>query len=123
MGIDVYLEWDTQTESESKAQFTGFDTTKGNVGYLREAYHGGPYVTKFLFKEAWYNEEGICRITAMELKLRLPRAKRLAFQRAEEVYGQSEKEATEQVKAFEDFVNMFEQKEMQGLNPYVYVSY
>lgn len=53
MGIDVYMSWDNQTEDEQKARYTGFSVTSGNVGYLREAYHGGPYATHTLLPEAF----------------------------------------------------------------------
>ena len=48
MGIDVYMRWEGITPAQQEAQITGFCATAGGVGYLREAYHGGPYVTKFL---------------------------------------------------------------------------
>ena len=53
MGIDIYMHWKDQTEEEHKAQLTGFSVTSGDVGYLREAYHGSPYATKFLMPEAF----------------------------------------------------------------------
>lgn len=53
MGIDIYAKWDGKTEAEYEAQITGFDTTAGSAGYLREAYHGGPYVTNWLMPEAF----------------------------------------------------------------------
>ena len=53
MGIDIYPTWQGQTEAESNAQSTGFSAVHGHVGYLREAYHGGPYVTKYLVAEAF----------------------------------------------------------------------
>ena len=53
MGIDIYLEWDNMPEEDRKAQATGFSITSGNVGYLREAYHGGPYATRILVREAF----------------------------------------------------------------------
>lgn len=53
MGIDVYARWRNQTKEQKEAQFTGFSAVAGDVGYLREAYHGGPYVTKFLLEEAF----------------------------------------------------------------------
>ena len=51
MGIDLYARWDGMTEAEAEAQITGFSITAGSVGYLREAYHGGPYVTAWLAPE------------------------------------------------------------------------
>lgn len=53
MGIDIYAAWDGQTVADRQAQYTGFSTTAGSVGYLREAYHGGPYVTNWLMPEAF----------------------------------------------------------------------
>lgn len=38
MGLDIYLEWENQTEEEKKAQFTGF-ANAGNTGYLRSSYN------------------------------------------------------------------------------------
>lgn len=80
MGIDIYLEWDGMTEDEKEAQATGFSVTSGNVGYLREAYHGGPYATKILCREAFENEE-TCRaeIPAATLRERLTRVTEPAY--------------------------------------------
>ena len=58
MGIDIYARWEGQTEAEKEAQYTGFSTTAGAVGYLREAYHGGPYVTQWLMPEAFSPDLG-----------------------------------------------------------------
>ena len=35
MGTDIYLKWKGQTAKQKQDQFTGFDITKGNIGYLR----------------------------------------------------------------------------------------
>jgi len=86
MGIDIYAQWEGQTEEEKKVQYTGFDTTAGRVGYLREAYHGGPYVTKFLLKEA-FEGDGEAKIPASVLKERLPATVLLAMFRNQKVYG------------------------------------
>lgn len=53
MGIDIYMTWDDMTEDDVENQFTGFDTTAGDIGYLREAYHGAPYATEVLVPEAF----------------------------------------------------------------------
>jgi hypothetical protein len=71
MGIDVYLKWKDQSECERRAQHTGFSTTAGNVGYLREAYHGGPYATRILCREAFEAEECEAQIPAAVLRERL----------------------------------------------------
>ena len=86
MGIDIYMEWPKQTEAEKKAQITGFSATHGHKGYLREAYHGGPYVTKFLVKEAFEAENAEAQIPAKVLRERLPAAVMLATYRNHVVY-------------------------------------
>jgi len=49
MGIDVYLSWAGQTPEEQAAQDEAhLALDEGSVGYLRESYSGGPYVTKIL---------------------------------------------------------------------------
>jgi hypothetical protein len=66
MGIDIYIRWKGQTDEEIEAQFeglSGYSIVHGHVGYLREAYHGEPYATKYLVREAF---KGLnrCRIPA-----------------------------------------------------------
>jgi hypothetical protein len=53
MGVDVYFHWPSQSPEEYRAQFTGYSTQAGKVGYLREAYHGEPYATEVLVPEAF----------------------------------------------------------------------
>ncbi len=71
MGIDIYLRWPGMTEEERKNQITGYSTTSGDVGYLREAYHGGPYATKILVREAFEAAEYEAQIPAATMKMRL----------------------------------------------------
>ena len=71
MGIDVYLEWDDMTEEEKQAQCTGFSTVAGDVGYLREAYHGGPYATRIIAREAFEAEDCVAEISAAIMRERL----------------------------------------------------
>ena len=73
MGIDVYLEWENMDEEEKQAQATGFSITSGNVGYLREAYHGGPYATRILVREAFDADNCRAAIPAAVLRERLTR--------------------------------------------------
>ncbi len=73
MGIDIYLEWDGMEEEEKNAQATGFSTTSGDVGYLREAYHGGPYATRILVREAFEAEDCRAQIPAEIMRERLTR--------------------------------------------------
>lgn len=71
MGIDVYLKWEGQDEEEKQAQYTGFSTTHGHAGYLREAYHGGPYATHILVREAFESEDCQAEIPAAVMRERL----------------------------------------------------
>lgn len=91
MGIDVYLKWDKQTEEDYRRQITGFSVTSGHTGYLREAYHGGPYATPVLISEDWDDqpEEGF-EVPAAKLRERLPAAVLVALFRNHVVYEQGE---------------------------------
>jgi len=98
------MHWHGQTLEDHDKQITGFSTTAGDAGYLREAYHGGPYVTRYLvqesFDESWYdnateeereNYKGK-PIPAAVLRERLPRAVIMAAYRHATVYGGGEDE-------------------------------
>lgn len=91
MGIDVYLKWRGQSEEEHRAQITGFSVDAGNVGYLREAYHGGPYATKMLCAEGFddTNEYG-APIPASVLRERLPTTVAVALYRHHLLYEQAD---------------------------------
>ncbi len=71
MGIDIYMKWDGMTEEDEKQQYTGMNTLAGNTGYLREAYHGGPYATKILCRESFESETCEAQIPAAILRERL----------------------------------------------------
>lgn len=71
MGIDVYLKWKNMDQDDEKQQITGFSTTAGGRGYLREAYHGGPYATRILCREAFESETCEAQIPAEILRERL----------------------------------------------------
>src|SRR5689334_14011871 len=69
-----------------------FDRLHGD-GYLRESYHGGPYVTRYLVAEGWDEdkhdyEAGGVPIPAKVLRERLPVAVLLAIYRRHVVYGE-----------------------------------
>ncbi len=89
MGIDIYLGWKGQTEAEKEAQYTGFSINAGTVGYLREAYHGSPYATRYLLQEAM-EAEGEAPIAAAVLRERLPATVMLATYRRHILYGEGE---------------------------------
>lgn len=86
MGIDITTRWRGQTQEEVEAQITGFDATAGKVGYLREAYHGGPYVTRYLLAEAFESQNHEAQIPSAVLRDRLPTAIVMALFRHYKVY-------------------------------------
>jgi len=89
MGIDVYMKWKQQSDAQRKAQFTGFSITAGEVGYLREAYHGGPYAIAYLITEDWDKQpKGGFKIPATKLRERLPSTVLAALYRQHVVYGE-----------------------------------
>ena len=96
MGIDIYARARKKKEKVEDIDFN--EEYCGERGYLREAYHGGPYVTKFLVEEAFDAEEdkmekdesgsemGV-QISVKTLKERLPIATLLAVHREQKIYG------------------------------------
>jgi hypothetical protein len=90
MGIDIYAKWKDQKKEEANAQITGFDIYAGKFGYLREAYHGSPYITKYLVSEAFETkaEDGLAPISAKILRERLPIAVIMSLYRDYKVYGE-----------------------------------
>ena len=123
MGIDIYMRWDGMTEEDRDKQITGFDATVGDVGYLREAYHGGPYATRYLVEEAFEDGADDVHIPAKELRKRLPLTKDIVIQRARDIYKEELTEDDAVVKAFEDFVKLSEALEEEGRKPTVYASF
>ena len=121
MGIDVYAQWDGQTKEEKKAQFTGFNVMSGHVGYLREAYHGGPYATQTLAPECWAGEESAQPIPAATLRARLPKAIaeiKVRYRRGSPAFRDGV------IKSFTDFVELCERKERETGKPVtIYASY
>lgn len=71
MGIDIYLSWKGMTKKEKQAQVCGFSVVHGHAGYLREAYHGGPYATKILVREAFESKTCKAKIPAVIMQERL----------------------------------------------------
>lgn len=84
----VALEAERMAAAEQDAQRTGMSVVHGHVGYLREAYHGGPYVTRFLMPEAFEApfEEG-APLPAATLRQRLPAAVLIRLYREHKIYG------------------------------------
>jgi hypothetical protein len=116
MGIDIYAEWDGMTRAEKKAQFTGYSIVAGNVGYLREAYHGDPYATEVLVPEAF--EHRRVEISAETLQDRLPAVLIAAEARQRQVYGVTDPAKIEPVlQSYRDFVALCARKEAETGSP------
>lgn len=149
MGIDIYMNWDDMTNDEKQAQYTGFSTTSGNMGYLREAYHGGPYATKTLVPEAfeWTEEIGNlmscaemagselpddlldllsrgCPVQAETLMDRLGSTILRARERIDKVYPEMDPDTADLVvSSFISFVDLALAKQAEGKCIYVYASH
>ena len=118
MGIDIYAEWNGQTKKEKDSQVTGFSTVHGNVGYLREAYHGEPYATRFLVREAFEDSEGVAQIPAAVLRERLAETLDLVEERERAVYHETDSREIAKVKrSFTDCVELCEAKERETGEP------
>ena len=114
MGIDIYAEWREQTDSERAAQVSEWLSTRsGEVGYLREAYHGEPYATRFLFAEAFDSETCSARIPAAQLRENLQKALELVEERARKIYDATDAEVEEEKQSFRDFVALCERVEKE----------
>ncbi len=114
MGIDIYARWKGQTKKEVNAQLTGFSVVHGHVGYVREAYHGEPYATRYLVKEAFEHPTGKVRIPAAVLRERLPHTLEIARERERTLYKETDEREIQQVlQSFIDFVELCERKEKE----------
>lgn len=118
MGIDIYMRWSGQTKAEKEAQYTGFSIEHGHVGYLREAYHGGPYCTHKLMPEA-FNEDNKCEaeIPAATLRGRLPEAISTCKERSQKVYQETIGDDAPEIKSLVAFVELAERKEKETGKP------
>jgi hypothetical protein len=122
MGIDIYAHWKNQTPKQKQKQMTGFSVLRGNVGYLREAYHGSPYATRHLCKEAFDKKDG-AKIPSEVMRKRLPKTLELVDRRECDVYKQkSKKEIGRIQKSFTDFVRLCERKEKEAGEPCIIIA-
>ncbi len=118
MGIDIYARWKGQTKEEKDAQCTGFSTVHGAVGYLREAYHGEPYASRFLCKESFESKDGRAAIPAAVLRERLPQTLAIVEERQRRVYGTEGVEDMWKVQqSFVAFVELCSRKERETGEP------
>jgi hypothetical protein len=116
MGIDIYAKWTGQTDKASAAQSEAWlSTGAGGAGYLREAYHGTPYATKFLVAEAF--ENGEARIPAAVLQGRLPDTLVLVEERARKLYNATDEEVAAEKRSFREFVSLCVRKEHETGEP------
>jgi hypothetical protein len=122
MDIEVCAQWDRMSMQEAAAQLGGKFNIEygisgaGNVGYLREPYHGEPYATKILVPEAF--ETGRASISAAALEARLPAVLEAAERREREVYDETDAEAIERVlKSYRDFVALCGRMERETGTP------
>jgi hypothetical protein len=116
MGIDVFAQWRGQSKEERDSQMSAWlSPTAGSCGYLREAYHGTPYATRFLCAEAFAH--GAANISAAILRERLPQTLRLVEERERKLYGSDEKEIEAVKQSYRDFVALCERMEQDTGEP------
>jgi hypothetical protein len=121
MGIDIYAQWKGQTGDERLKQASVWRSAwDGNCGYLREAYHGEPYVTEFLCAEAF--ETGEAQIPASLLRERLPQALVLVEERERKLYKSSDADIEPVKQSYRDFVALCERKESETGEPVLIVA-
>ena len=116
MGIDIYATWRNQSEGEHDKQAEAWlSAGAGDVGYLREAYHGEPYATRVLMPEAFdlttYPKGA--PIPAVTLRERLPETLATVRMRQLLVYkeGADSENTKETLESFHAFVELCEAKE------------
>jgi hypothetical protein len=121
MGIDIYAHWTGQTKAAKHEQTAAWLTNcAGGAGYLREAYHGTPYATKFLVAEAF--KSGSARIPATVLRKRLPHTLALVEERERKLYQSTDKEIEGMKQSFRSFVALCEEKERETGEPVLVVA-
>jgi len=117
VGIDIYAKWRNQTKEEEQKQYTGFRIDVGSVGYLREAYHGEPYATRHIVKEAFKNKSGKAKIPAKKLRERLQETIELVKLRHKTVYNERITIRSPYVKSYIQFVELCEKMEKRNGEP------
>jgi hypothetical protein len=121
MGIDIYAHWIGQTrEAKAKQSEAWLSIGMGGAGYLREAYHGEPYATKFLFAEAF--ETGEARIEAAVLRERLPHTLALVEERERKIYQSTDEEIEDMKQSYRKFVTLCAEKEKETGDPVLVIA-
>jgi hypothetical protein len=117
MGIDIYARWPGQDKKALQAQIAAWSSTDaGDIGYIREAYHGEPYPSEHLVREAFDSEEGVA-IPAAILRERLPETLRLAATRERAIYKTAEENIDTEIDQYRQFVKLCEKVEEETGKP------
>jgi RNA processing factor Prp31 len=117
MGIDIYARWPEQDKDALEAQISAWGSTdSGDIGYIREAYHGEPYPSQHLMPEAFDNDEGVVIPVAI-LHERLPETLRLAAERERKVYQTADHEIDKVIDQYRQFVTLCEKVEARTGKP------
>ncbi len=124
MGIDITAHWRDQSAADRDKQTEAWlSAGDGDVGYLREAYHGEPYATRVLVPEAFDLDTypNGSPIPAATLRERLPKTLAVARARQLLVYKETADSADTRMvcKGFTDFVELCEAKERATGEPCV----
>ena len=123
MGIDCYLvnpdSGELHAEETGQRDRMGFNTLSGDAGYLREAYHGGPYATHVLLEEGWndgdIDDKGNFSLPASTLRNRLSETLEAAAIRNKSLYSGQDEEGV--LESFKDFVALAEKLEEKNGKP------
>lgn len=118
MGIDIYAEWADERFEEVKPTLDSWAEEQQNyAGYIREAYHGEPYPSQYLVREAFHHPDGVI-IESKTLRARLPETLRRARERERIIYGVTDNEEIErEVAQYERFVTFCEMMEEKLQSP------
>ena len=115
-GNRLYAQWKHQSNEARHAQSDAWSSiSAGDRGYLREAYHGELYATRYLCAEAFAT--GAARISSAVLRDRLPRAVALAEERERKLYGGNKASVETVKKSYRDFVQLCHDKELETGEP------
>jgi hypothetical protein len=140
MGINIDMAWKGETEEERKTKELAIDrsaaevveglvagrinvpgtgrTALGHVGYLFEAYHGGPYATLVLLPEVTGPEVRVAKVPVAAMRSRLGEAMAASRLRARKLYGDETGVLGEAMAgSLADFVALAERKEAETGEP------
>lgn len=122
MGADIYLHWDKQTEEEKQKQITGYDITKGHVGYLRGAYNGhvGWDAICMLFEDVkefdQCGENWVVNINLLKQNLK-QMEETIFVDRKKDFFSKDGKDS--EIQSYRDFVKLAGEKIKERKKPFV----